>query len=76
VTLIGGDLDESLMAYRRLPKVLAHHSGTVNCTRCDRSRRNGGSRRVRSVQGLSLSDRSFWIPHSIILSTPRMTIWC
>jgi tRNA-splicing ligase RtcB len=29
VTLIGGDLDESPMAYRRLPKVLAHHSGTV-----------------------------------------------
>ena len=29
ITLIGGDLDESPMAYRRLPKVLAHHSGTV-----------------------------------------------
>ena len=25
----GGDLDESPTAYRRLPKVLAHHSGTV-----------------------------------------------
>ena len=29
VTLIGGDLDESPMAYRRLPDVLAHHTGTV-----------------------------------------------
>jgi tRNA-splicing ligase RtcB len=29
VTLVGGDLDESPMAYRRLPEVLAHHSETV-----------------------------------------------
>lgn len=29
VTLIGGDLDESPMAYRRLPDVLAHHSKSV-----------------------------------------------
>jgi tRNA-splicing ligase RtcB len=29
VTLIGADLDESPMAYRRLPDVLAHHEGTV-----------------------------------------------
>jgi tRNA-splicing ligase RtcB len=29
VTLIGADLDESPMAYRRLPEVLAHHEGTV-----------------------------------------------
>ena len=29
VTLIGADLDESPMAYRRLPDVLAHHAGTV-----------------------------------------------
>ena len=29
VTLIGADLDESPMAYRRLPEVLAHHSGSV-----------------------------------------------
>lgn len=29
VTLIGGDLDESPMAYRRLPDVLAQHEGTV-----------------------------------------------
>lgn len=29
VVLIGGDLDESPMAYRRLPEVLAHHSGSV-----------------------------------------------
>src|SRR5262249_29665154 len=27
VILVGGDLDESPMAYRRLPDVLAHHSG-------------------------------------------------
>lgn len=29
VTLVGGDLDESPMAYRRLPEVLAHHAGSV-----------------------------------------------
>ena len=30
VMLVGADLDESPMAYRRLPKVLAEHAGTVN----------------------------------------------
>jgi tRNA-splicing ligase RtcB (3'-phosphate/5'-hydroxy nucleic acid ligase) len=29
VTLMGADLDESPMAYRRLPEVLAHHAGTI-----------------------------------------------
>jgi tRNA-splicing ligase RtcB len=29
VMLIGADLDESPMAYRRLPEVLAHHGGTI-----------------------------------------------
>lgn len=29
VTLFGGDLDESPMAYRRLPEVLAHHAGSI-----------------------------------------------
>jgi tRNA-splicing ligase RtcB len=29
VTVSGGDLDESPMAYRRLPEVLAHHAGSV-----------------------------------------------
>lgn len=29
VTLLGADLDESPMAYRRLPDVLAHHAGSV-----------------------------------------------
>jgi tRNA-splicing ligase RtcB (3'-phosphate/5'-hydroxy nucleic acid ligase) len=29
VTLLGADLDESPMAYRRLPDVLSHHAGTV-----------------------------------------------
>lgn len=29
VTLIGADLDESPMAYRRLPEVLAHHSDSI-----------------------------------------------
>lgn len=29
VTLLGGDLDESPMAYRRLPDVLAHHADSV-----------------------------------------------
>jgi tRNA-splicing ligase RtcB (3'-phosphate/5'-hydroxy nucleic acid ligase) len=30
VMLIGADLDESPMAYRRLPEVLAEHAGTIN----------------------------------------------
>ncbi len=29
VLLAGGDLDESPMAYRRLPEVLAHHAGSI-----------------------------------------------
>jgi tRNA-splicing ligase RtcB len=29
VTLIGADLDESPMAYRRLPEVIAEHAGTI-----------------------------------------------
>jgi tRNA-splicing ligase RtcB len=29
VLLAGGDLDESPMAYRRLPEVLAHHTGSI-----------------------------------------------
>jgi tRNA-splicing ligase RtcB len=29
VTLIGADLDESPMAYRRLPEVLAHHAKSI-----------------------------------------------
>lgn len=29
VTVIGGDLDESPMAYRRLPDVLKHHAGSI-----------------------------------------------
>lgn len=29
VTLVGADLDESPMAYRRLPEVLSHHAGSV-----------------------------------------------
>lgn len=29
VTLVGGDIDESPMAYRRLPEVLAHHAASV-----------------------------------------------
>jgi tRNA-splicing ligase RtcB len=33
VTLAGGDLDESPMAYRRLSEVLAHHAGTVRVQR-------------------------------------------
>jgi hypothetical protein len=38
VTLIGADLDESPIAYRRLPEVLAHHAGSVRVpTSCGRS---------------------------------------
>ena len=29
VLLAGGELDESPMAYRRLPEVLAQHAGTI-----------------------------------------------
>ena len=29
VTLVGADLDESPMAYRRLPDVLAHHGDSI-----------------------------------------------
>jgi tRNA-splicing ligase RtcB len=29
VTLIGGDLDESPMAYRRLDEVLSYHHGSI-----------------------------------------------
>jgi tRNA-splicing ligase RtcB len=29
VTFIGTDVDESLMAHQRLPKVIAHHAGTM-----------------------------------------------
>jgi|SRR5882724_8009403 len=29
VTLVGADLDESPMAYRRLPEVIAQHAGSV-----------------------------------------------
>jgi tRNA-splicing ligase RtcB len=29
VTLVGADLDESPMADRRVPEVLAHHAGSV-----------------------------------------------
>ena len=29
VTLVGGDLDESPMAYRRLPEVIAEHFNTI-----------------------------------------------
>jgi tRNA-splicing ligase RtcB len=33
VTIHGGDLDESPMAYRRLPSVLGHHYGTIEIER-------------------------------------------
>ncbi|HEY6256515.1 MAG TPA: RtcB family protein [Xanthobacteraceae bacterium] len=33
VTLMGADLDESPMAYRRLPEVIAQHAGTVRVLR-------------------------------------------
>jgi hypothetical protein len=33
--LIGADLDESRMGYRRLPEVIAQHPGTLrSCTGC------------------------------------------
>lgn len=33
VVLLGADLDESPMAYRRLPEVLAHHTSSVRIVR-------------------------------------------
>jgi tRNA-splicing ligase RtcB len=29
VVLRGGDVDESMQVYKRLPEVLAHHAGTI-----------------------------------------------
>ena len=55
VLLLGGDLDESPMAYRRLPEVLAQHAGIdQGAAHAAAVRRgDGGRRRVRSVQGLT-----------------------
>ena len=55
VMLVGGDLDESPMAYRRLPDVLAQHAGTdPGAAHAAAVRgRDGGRRRVRSFQGLT-----------------------
>jgi tRNA-splicing ligase RtcB len=33
VTLVGTDLDESPMAYRRLPEVIAEHANTIKVLR-------------------------------------------
>jgi tRNA-splicing ligase RtcB len=33
VTLVGADLDESPMAYRRLPEVIAEHANTIKVLR-------------------------------------------
>jgi hypothetical protein len=49
VTLVGADLDESPMAYRRLPKVLAHYADSVHAAPV--RGRHGGRRRIRPVQG-------------------------
>jgi hypothetical protein len=54
VTLIGADLDESPMAYRRLPEVIAQHAGTVKgaahpAAVCSG---DGGDARARSLEGL------------------------
>ena len=55
----GADLDESPMAYRRLPDVLAHHAGSVEGAAHAAAvcRGDGGRRRIRSVQGLNGSNR-------------------
>jgi tRNA-splicing ligase RtcB (3'-phosphate/5'-hydroxy nucleic acid ligase) len=52
VMLMGADLDESPMAYRRLPEVLAEHSGADPPPYEALRGRHGRTRRVRSVQGL------------------------
>jgi hypothetical protein len=54
VVLIGADLHESPMAYRRLPEVLAEHSGTVKVLHTLRAIRGGDGRKrgVRSMEGL------------------------
>ena len=58
VTLIGGDLDESPMAYRRLPEVIAEHAGTVRVLHTLRpfAVAMAGAGGVRSVQGLRIVD--------------------
>jgi RNA-splicing ligase RtcB len=54
VMLIGADLDESPMAYRRLPEshrpACRHREGAAHAAAV--CRRDGGRGRVRSVQGL------------------------
>ena len=51
VVLRGADTDEAPQAYKRLPEVLRHHSGTVRVlhTPLAHRRRDGGSRRIRSL---------------------------
>ena len=59
VQLLGGDLDESPMAYRRLPDVLAYHEASVRVLHKLLSvcRRDGGRRRIRSLEGLKRDGR-------------------
>ena len=55
VTLIGADLDESPMAYRRLPEVIAQHAGTVKVLHTLRpfAVAMAGTRELRSLAGLA-----------------------
>src|SRR5262249_43659215 len=52
VTLIGADLDESPMAYCRLPEVIAQHAGTVKVLHTLRPFAGRmGDARARSLEG-------------------------
>ena len=67
-TLVGADLDESPMAYRRLPEVLAHHSGLDQGAAhlAPVRRGDGRRRRVRSVQGLTAAGHApRFRPHGV-----------
>ena len=55
VTLSGGGIDESPMAYRRRPEVLAHHAASTKVLHTNEAVRSGDGRGsgVRPVEGLS-----------------------
>jgi len=56
VVLIGADLDESPMAYRRLPEVIAEHVGTIKVRQRDaRPRRTRLSRLFRQPRARSVA---------------------
>lgn len=73
VVLIGGGLDESPMAYRRLPDVSARHGSSIRVVHAAAVRgRYGGRRRIRPVQGLSMTEST---ELSMSISSPECLLW-